>query len=54
MRGFPSAEAGSEDEVGVSRTGTVSKDDAEWLLRVLPVLDADRRLKEVLISSDVD
>lgn len=41
--------AGMEEEV--SRTGTMSKDEAEWLLRVLPVLEADSRLKDMVSSS---
>lgn len=45
---------GSEEEEEVSRTGTMSKDEAEWLLRVLPVLEADRRLKDMVSSSLVD
>lgn len=44
--------AGSEEEL--SRTGTMSKDEAEWLLRVLPVLEADSRLKDMVSSSLVD
>lgn len=46
--------AGTEGEEEVSRTGTVSKEEAEWLLRVLPVLEADRRLKDVASSSPED
>ena len=46
--------AGSEEEEDVSRTGTMSKDEAEWLLRVLPVLEADSRLKDMVSSSLVD
>lgn len=54
MRGFAGVEPGaeSEEEEEVSRTGTMSKDEAEWLLRVLPVLEADSRLK--VSSSLVD
>ena len=53
MRGFPETElgAGSEEEEEVSRTGTMSKDEAEWLLLVLPVLEADSRLKDMVSSS---
>lgn len=56
MRGFPEIGpgAGSEEEEEVSRTGTISKDEAEWLLRVLPVLEADSRLKDMVSSSLVD
>lgn len=44
-------EAGSEDE---SRTGTMSNEEAEWLLRVLPVLEAERRLNDMVSSSALD
>lgn len=44
-------EAVSEE---ASRTGTRSNDEAEWLLRVLPVLEADSRLKDMVSSSLVD
>lgn len=54
MRGFPGIEPGAESEEEVSRTGTMSKEEAEWLLRVLPVLEADSRLKDMVNSSLVD
>lgn len=56
MRGFPGMEpgAGSAEEEEVSRTGTMSKEEAEWLLRVLPVLEADSLLKDIVSSSLVD
>lgn len=54
MRGFPGIEPGAGSEEEVSRTGTMSKEEAEWLLRVLPVLEADSRLKDMVNSSLVD
>lgn len=54
MSGFPGADPAAGNEWRVSRTGTVSSEEAEWLLRALPVLEADSRLKDMLSSSLVD
>lgn len=54
MRGFAGPQPGAGSDGELSRTGTTSNDEAEWLLRVLPVLEADSRLKDAAGSSVVD
>lgn len=54
MSGFPGMDPVAGNKGRVSRTGTMSTEEAEWLLRALPVLEADSRLKDMLSSSLVD